>query len=471
MPKPMIVFRLANALHGLLQTELFQARYQENRLAVGLLLTLSREPFRSELLFRDYSLKEEELWLIPAREAPKAGGENDRGADSEDNEDPGAAEKPGQSPQSARIFRPALVYLSLVLSRRLALANNRLDQPTNMHVLFGSLAAHGAAEAGWSEVKVTRAKRPIVSLASSSSERIGRVWSVLKKQIARLGTGYGPVSARRRAKYGPFWLILSDVAAEMAEELSLWDCLAPLPVPLACDLNEASRDQLCRVLESLNERYALLRSCGLDPEQWYDDAELSVSGLRDLQTLRKAVNARLAAPPDGSQATTPERAYADAFECIRTDTHRPAGFATFEDFAESAVGQEMIHGCLVLLSTPLHMEGDDDLLLVSNLPAPVPESSATWPEHQVDRETALRFVIGQCPGIRDNPVLAWFVDATLINGRSIHGGDGVLADAEFRRLLDDSRRYPTTDDDRLLTQLERDLSEAIRYCTRLNRQP
>lgn len=451
MSKPTIVWRLAADLHRLLQRELARPHYDEENVAWGLLLILSREPYRSELLFRDYDLTSADLWVTTAG----------------DDQDPDAQDAAADAPapgHADRVFKPAESYLAQVLCRRLTLANNLMDRPTNMHTLLGLLAAHGPTGQGWSKVQVARAAiPPATALAPPYFARIART---LAAQVRRL-TQYGGISARRRADYGPIWLTIPGCAAELAEELTLWDCLAALPVPVERDLDEASQHQLVRVLESLNEKYGLLRSCGLDPDQWHEAPGLSVDRLKKLHSLRKQAITLLVRAPNGG-AVAPETAYAKAFEALQTDGKPLAGFCDFNDFVRSPVGEQMIHRGPRSLEEPIRISDDDTLPFGSTIAAadhdPDPDTGQgrTGPECEADQLAGLAYVIEQCPGIRGNPVLDWFARATLLAGRPVHGAGGVLANTSFRQLLATSKRYATLDEDDLLTALEQDLSAAVR---------
>lgn len=488
-PIPIIVLRLAAALHRLLQQALSGPRYREERVAVGLLAILSREPFRSELLFCDFDQDRESLWLRPVGEGADAG---DPGADvgADVGADPVAGS--GRPGAGAWVFKPAQEYLTLVLCRRLTLANLVMDGPTNMHLLLRLLVAHGPAVQGWPAARVARAPEPPTS--APPPDFFKHCAKTLANQVRRLGMRYGPISRARRAAHGPIRLCLPNCAAELAEELTLWDCLAVAPVPLARDLDDGLLHGLTRVLESLNKRYGLLRSCGLDPGQWSADEGLSVKRLQGLQDLRQAADwllgslawrrpdclkglrqaaeALLARDPAGRPLTR-EEAFAQAFRVLQTDGKPCAGFAAWEDFAASTVGERMIHRGPRSLDEALPGGADGGTFtLVEQLAAPEwdqdpdPETGLmlTGPEAQLDRQSDLAYVLEHCPGIRNNPVLDWFVRATLFDGRLIHGAGGVLDDPGFRRLVDATARYPATDDEALLSALERDLNEAVRYC-------
>jgi hypothetical protein len=442
--RPTILFKLASELHRLLQVELSCARYRENRLAAALLLTLSRPFFRRELLFRDFDLDEADLWLLPA--GMDAAGEEHR------EDDPRLAVQDTGSAQ--RVFKPALVYFTQVLGRRLTLANNLGEKPTNMHLLLGELAAHGPQRQGWPSVQVKR--EPRAPSRGRKEPLFAHVARTLSEQIRRLGTAYGAISARRRAAHGPIWLSLPDCSAEVAEELTLWDCLAAQPTPIERSLDEASRIRLARVLESLNERYGLLRGCGLDPELWNDDQGLSIARLRSLQGLRRRARRLLGEPAEGwSEQSATSRihaAYARVFAELQDGGRPVAGFDDFDDFARSEVGEQMLHRGRLSLNEPLPLENGD------------PQSRPPDTHALIEREDAFLDLFERCPRIRRDRVLDYFLRETLIGARNIHGNGGLLQDAAFRRLVDASSRYAGAGDEALLNQLERDLAEAIRHC-------
>ncbi len=104
-----------------------------------------------------------------------------------------------------------------------------------------------------------------------------------------LGDDYSPESVRRREQYGPLWLIRSPCVAEVPEELSLFEIAEALPVPLDARFTADADLQrlIVRVMDALNERYMLLRGCGLNPMFWHERDEPSIARLRDLKRLRQ----------------------------------------------------------------------------------------------------------------------------------------------------------------------------------------
>ena len=83
----------------------------------------------------------------------------------------------------------------------------------------------------------------------------------------------------------------------MAEEMSLWDTFAATPTPLDKPFDREIKKQLQSVIDALNKKYALLRSCGLEPEDWLDRESLTIAKLKDLKCLRKTAKGLLASEP------------------------------------------------------------------------------------------------------------------------------------------------------------------------------
>lgn len=476
---PDIVLMLARALHALLQEELRQQALQhrrfargriEERLALGVILKLSRSRiFRDRLLFRDYDQEWSALWQTPG-DRDDAQGEC---RDADDKPEPREASRPGAD-QAGRVYRPACIYVSLVLCRQLTLANNLKDRPTSMHRLLKLLVAHGPAAQGWPQVRIARMREaPPRNGPPAWPSWFAPVARALEAQVRHLDLRYGSISANRVAEYGPYWLNIPGAdldPAKVAEDLTLWDCVKALAVPLERDLDEPSFEALADVLASLNRRYAQLRSCGLDPEHWFEDETLSDARLDDLIGLRRAVAAHLA----GTGAVREDRveeAYERAFAELKGPAAKFAGFTSFTPvgkddegaFLLSPVGQQMIYGGLRSLDVPVS-EADAGPSLVEVIdPDPLFGSARPTPETETIRESDLPLALRACPGLRSNPTLAWFAEQTLLARRTIWGPGGVLEDLEFRRLVDASARYPATDDQALVDAIARDLDEAIRY--------
>ena len=254
-----ILDRLALDMLGILQQCLMRAPLDRDRLHLAILLTLSRRVYVESLLYRDYRVDRDSQWYSWSL--------------------PDGSEE--------RIHEQGIVYLHKVLARRPKLARRLRDEPGNMHFLFCFLCRYGPAAYGWRTVALRRDKR--LAASGEAPDFVGHLALELAAQRERLGAGYGEDSARRRAEYGPIWLIRGDCTAELPEEMSFFDVVEAVPVPLDGEFVEDAEVQriLVRVLDALNERYMLLRACGLDPELWHDRDEPSIARLREMKQLSK----------------------------------------------------------------------------------------------------------------------------------------------------------------------------------------
>jgi hypothetical protein len=212
------------------------------------------------------------------------------------------------------IHDEAITYCSQVLGRRLQLAQNLRDAPTTVHRLFETLCRCGVPAELWRGANVARA------LSNPQPDReihpsLQPVAKKLVEQCKQLAGDVGDVSRRRRAEYGPIWLTVPYGAVEMPEEMSLFDVTAAVPKPLRADCLEASEFQhwLTRALKSLNEKYMLLRACGLRPWEWLERNEPSINELREMKWLRKAARALL----NQGEEKTDHTAYRYAFDELR----------------------------------------------------------------------------------------------------------------------------------------------------------
>jgi hypothetical protein len=470
-PIPEIVLQLACATHGLLQQELKRPRFQggqiQERLSLGMLLILSqRRSFREQLLFRDYDQEAGEQWLEPVG---KTRGNSDAQPSACKPIDANDAPK-------ARLFRPALTYLELVLSRPLALAPKLADKPGSMHRLLQCLARHGPAADGWPAVRIER--RLCAPARDHPPASFPAIASALSAGLERRKAGgEGDGADKKRGAFGPFWIIIPGAAAEVADDLTFWDCVKATPIPIEQELDNDSLNRLTDVLSSLNRRYALLRSCGLDPEHWDQDNSLSIDNLKQLKQLRETVQQRLSNPQ--TPAERPIAAiYAEAFKALKGDAAGFAGFDRFDGeetgnrraFANSAVGQQMLHGALASLDCAI---GDDHspLLIETVSDDDIGDRDGLWPvEQQATREEDLARAIAECPGIRKDALLTWFAEQTILARRPIHGEGGFIdrydnriTDQAFQALVDATDDYPGDDVEALLYSIQRKLDAAIRY--------
>lgn len=319
--------RLALELVSMLQEHLCASSFARDRLDLQILLTLSKRLYVDNLLYRDLSVRQSDL----VHHLPKH-----------------------------RIHDQAITYLYQVLGRRLRLARNLIDKPTNMHRLFQALCEHGPREHGWPDVRVLRSTELEATLEPSAA--VAPVAAVLKRQRHTLGDGYGPESQRRRLKFGPLWLVLGTEVIEMPEEMSLFDVFEAVPKPLYPQFVQATpvRHLVTRVVKSLNERYMLLRSCGLELGDWLEHDQPSIAVLRDLKNLRKESQQRLR----NGEALDAPSAYRQAFERLKVPKKKFAGCVDFNDFSCTRYGVAMLKSVSLSLDETISMgqAGDDGLL-------------------------------------------------------------------------------------------------------------
>ncbi len=418
-----ILDRLALDVLGILEQCLVRAPLDRDRLHLAILLTLSRRIYVEGLLYRDYRVDRESQWYnwsLPDGSA-------------------------------ARIHEQGIVYLHKVLSRRPKLARRLRHEPGNMQLLLRLLCRHGPAEYGWRRAEIRRDKT--LEAKGEAPDFLQPLALELAAQRARLGDDYSDNSKRRREEYGPLWLIRGDCCAEVPEEMALFEVLDASPLPLGRDFAEDAELQLMvvRVLDALNERYTLLRSCGLDPEVWHDRDEPSIARLRDMKQLRKPAEEllRLGIEEDNVDA------YRRAFNQLKGSEKQFAGCATFDDFATTE------HGMAILRYASLSL---DDLITTDS-------EGEEWARHEtladpdvdVEEDVTRRRAAGQWAQmlIDDrpdwfDPLMAYFFREVIGNERTIHGGPGdpgVLKDSEFQRLIESYPELTVLDEGELAEQL------------------
>jgi hypothetical protein len=250
------------------------------------------------------------------------------------------------------------------------------------------------------------------------------------------------------------WLVRGDCCAEVPEEMALFEVLEALPLPLMPDFAEDPELQrmLVRVLDALNERYTLLRSCGLDPELWHDRDEPSIARLREMKQLRKPAEEmmRLGIEDDNVDA------YRRAFNQLKGREKQLAGCATFDEFATTEHGMAMLRYASLSLDDLIATDGDGEEWVRHETLA---DPDAVDVEEAVTRRRAAgqwaQLLIDDRPDWFD-PLMAYFFREVIGNERTIHGapGDpGVLRDEEFRGLIESYPELAILDEGELADQL------------------
>jgi len=419
-----VLDRLALDMLGILEQCLIRAPLDRDRLHLAILLTLSRRLYVEGLLYRDYRLDRDSQWY---RWTLPDGG-------------------------AARIHEQAIVYLHKVLARRPKLARRLRDEPGNMQLLLALLCRYGPPRHDWQTVEIRR--DPTLEAQGEAPDFLTPLALELAAQRARLGDGYSEDSRRRRGEYGPLWLIRGECRAEVPEEMALFDVLDALPLPLLAAFAEDPELQrmLVRVLDALNERYTLLRSCGLDPEVWHDRDEPSIARLRDMKQLRKPAEEmmRLGIEDDNVDA------YRRAFNQLKGGEKQFAGCATFDEFATTEHGMAMLRYASLSLDDVIGTDGEGEEWARHETLA---DPDAVDVEDAVTRRRAAgqwaQMLIDDRPDWFD-PLMAYFFREVIGNERTIHGvpGDpGVLRDEEFKRLIESYPELNVLDEGELADQL------------------
>jgi hypothetical protein len=193
-----------------------------------------------------------------------------------------------------RIYDEANNYLYRVLHRRLRLIQQLKEQPTNMHLLLQALCRFGPTGQGWAQATILRDPSRSKNLGDNALFRCVAKALRQVRQHLRSDSSDRALLQRRRLEFGPLWLVVGDLAVEAPEELSLFEMLNAVPTPLPPAFAEDAEVQkrLRRVLEALNERYGLLRSCGLDPDSGLDCDDPSINVLKEIKELRQCAARR-----------------------------------------------------------------------------------------------------------------------------------------------------------------------------------
>jgi hypothetical protein len=321
-----------------------------------------------------------------------------------------------------------------------------------MQLLLGLLCRHGPGEHGWRAAEIRR--DATLEACGEDPDFVEHVARELAAQRARLGDAYSDDSKRRREEYGPIWLIRGACCAEVPEEMALFEVVDAAPLPLEPAFADDHELQLIlvRVLDSLNERYMLLRACGLDPEVWHDRDEPSIARLREMKQLRKPAEElmRLGIEDDNIDA------YRRAFNQLKGREKQFAGAASFDDFATTEHGMAVLRYASLSLDDPVATDGEGEEWARHET---IADPNAEDVEDAVTRRRAAgqwaQMLIDDRPDWFD-PLMAYFFREVIGNERPIHGGPGdlgVLRDAEFQHLIESYPELTVLDEGELAEQL------------------
>lgn len=434
-----ILDRLAVDMLGLVESHLTAPRFDRDHYYLAILLTLSKRLYIGQLLYRDFRAAGDQQWHRYQLADGKV----------------------------AKVHEQGIVYLHQVLMRRLKLAKRLKHEPGNMHLLLAQYARFGTRGDGWPAIELRR--DPSLQANDEAADFQEPLAAALRAQRAVLGDGFGDEARRRRDEYGPLWLIRPPHAAEMPEEMSWFDVIDAAPVPLADGFTADIETQrlAVRVLDSLNERYTLLRSCGLDPERWHERDAPSIARLRELKRLRFQAEDYLRQSIEDEAV----RSYRRAFDDTAGDDGQLAGFGSFDDFATSEVGMAMLRYPIQSLDDAIGGDDDDDDRSRHDMLA---DRDADDIEERLARQEAagdwVSRLIDDRPGWFD-PAMRYFFEQVLGRGRPLYpeeSDEGVLFDPDFLTLIAGDDDLSGRDDEALAAALYRRAQKLIKRG--LNRQ-
>lgn len=213
-------------------------------------------------------------------------------------------------PEEAKFYIDDVLWL-----RRLLLTNNLLDKPGNTHLLLAHLC-HLNTDNYWQDAVIKRNKNP--EYIDTLLPEFRRIADILKEQEQIACTSYSEVAKRRQQESGDFYLTLAASGVKVASELSLDNIFASCPQPINPDYTKDPEFKrlFSTIVEHLNARYSLLRSCGLEPETWMDK-NVSIQQLRELNGLRGL--ARLTTAWINNKT---EAAYREVFPVFQEQLHQ-----------------------------------------------------------------------------------------------------------------------------------------------------
>lgn len=306
MPALSISDKFALDLIFIIKEHLCENNYCREQLELQILLTLSKNIYINQLLFRDLSASRDEV-------IHNIGGE--------------------------RIHDQAITYLYQVLGRRLRLARNLIAKPSNMHQLLANLCRYSTGKIEWTKLNIMRHKG--IPKSPIDDEVLWRVNETLEKQISLLGENYSDESLRRRDQFGPLYLMVDKYFLELPEEMSFFDVIEAVPKHLRPDFITTTdvRNSMIRVIKSLNERYMLIRSCGFDINQLLENSELSISNLRDMKQMKSIAEYLL----KKGEAPSSLAAYHQAFKHLKESKSKVAACKNFEDFILTKHGSQLMN--------------------------------------------------------------------------------------------------------------------------------
>ncbi len=397
-PNP-ILFKLSCDIGNIINDFLTETAPNYEKLYLAILLTLNKTYYHKHLLFKDYydyNCKKEQI-------------------------------------NKHKIHAESLFYFTKVIGRNLALANTLEEKPTNMHHLLLEYCQLS---------QDTRWHGSIIERDKTTTENVADFFTAFAQKLAvqcqKLNNNYSSISKSRRLEFGCYWFKVHDYATKVAEELSLFQVIETIPTPLIAQQKPPLL--LARILESLNKRYGLLRSCGLPPQTWLDHA-ISVDKLKQFKQLRQEAETLI------SQGMNAEKAYQSAFEKLHVDYGGSvAGFSGFAEFLNSDISQR------IFFSPSCSAEEND---AVDRIP------DESFAEDYAYQHADFLALIANYPHDFDN-VTEYVFCKIIAPGSQLFEITELLSDEFFHHLVRQNRNYAHLSDKKLIDKVHEQLARIFR---------
>jgi hypothetical protein len=236
----------------------------------------------------------------------------------------------------------ARLWLTSVLDRRLRLA--RAEHRHTGHELLLALCQRGTS-AGWAEADLSRRAAGNTTIAHVEPDGFASVRDRLSRVDRSVSPGNPATTTREKA--GPLWLStgaasssFENAAAEVPEELSVWQAITSAPLKLRQLAEGPEFNAFCSVMikavEAANAPYGAYITIGLSPYDWAD--EIGVNTAKKLSTFLKAVREQGDGDVDGPDG----RGRGDLAAWQRAWTERPVpGFENADELWQSELGRAL----------------------------------------------------------------------------------------------------------------------------------
>jgi len=317
----------------------------------------------------------------------------------------------------------------LLKSLELAKVNVKDGKPTNLHLLLERLCQLTNVQGDWQHTTIQR---------SLQSEKHSLLWfEKVATRLERLKTQeenklINETAKNQRHLSGSYWLQAGECQVEVIEELSLLNALKVLPLALRSDFSKDPKflKLLKSIIGSLNERYRLLRSCGLPPEAWLTRKQPSLNKLEQLKVLRDKAKAL-----DAWQSGHYEQAWRQAFAGLNVSQDSIGGFEDFCQWQNSDIGQAMLSRCQqteLSLEFLLENDGDNEGLGYED------SSVGSYELHQALIQDA-------GDRLTQDLVLEAFFREVLLKNRPVQDQGGLFTDSAFIALVAADDDYAALD--------------------------